>query len=274
MSTITIGADPEVFITNNGKFISAHNIVLGTKEHPASCAGGATQVDGVAAEFNVDPSESLEEFKENLLCVMDHLTNTIRMELPKANLLASPTAIFDEDYFNSLPQEATLLGCSPDYNAWKNGEENDPPSTDEPFRTGAGHVHIGFTEFENPHDEDHFSKCIELTKMLDLTLFIKSLSWDDDVKRRSLYGNPGSFRPKHFGVEYRPPSNKWLTREETIDDVYNTTHKVTQMFLDGDSKKVLSDDILVSTLERCDWATNPNKRMIDSAIDHMKMFGI
>ena len=52
----TIGADPELFLHKNGKAVTAHGVVQGTKEHPYPVEYGAYQVDGMAVEFNIDPT--------------------------------------------------------------------------------------------------------------------------------------------------------------------------------------------------------------------------
>ena len=50
----TIGADPEVFVADSltNTFVSAHDLVPGTKLEPFAVNKGAVQVDGMALEFN------------------------------------------------------------------------------------------------------------------------------------------------------------------------------------------------------------------------------
>src|SRR5690606_4686411 len=93
----------------------------------------------------------------------------------------------------------------------------------EPFRTGAGHIHIGWTDDANIHDPEHFEKCRDVVRQLDCILYPLSMSWDSDQKRRDLYGKMGSFRPKFYGVEYRPLSNAILGSDDTLGLIFDET---------------------------------------------------
>jgi hypothetical protein len=77
------------------------------------------------------------------------------------------------------------------------------------------------------------SACIALAKQLDYYLGIPSLIYDDGVKRRTLYGAPGAFRPKPYGMEYRVLSNAWLRSEGLMRWVFNTTNKAVQDLFQG-----------------------------------------
>lgn len=204
-----IGCDPELFVANHrGKFVSVHDFLPGTKSDPSFVDKGAVQADGTAAEFNIIPAESAEEFSENIRTVLTQLQNIIKLHNPKLSLRVVPTATFDKRYFKKLPIEALRFGCDPDRNAYTT--EYLPPQTTEPFRTGGGHIHIGWGAGYDPNESAHVFDCIEATKQLDAVLYPLSLLWDSDTKRRTLYGKIGSFRAKPYGVEYRPLSNAWV----------------------------------------------------------------
>lgn len=227
-----LGCDPELFVFNrkSKKFISAHDIIPGSKDEPFQVPCGAIQRDGVAAEFNIHPSSDREEFLFNINRVMDDLSHRVKKANPDYVLAAEPVATFDQEYFDSLPPEPKALGCNPDFNAYT-GKANCPPETKECFRTGAGHIHIGWGEFFDIYDPDHIRLCCDVVKQLDVTLYPFSLAWDKDVKRRTLYGKMGSFRPKHYGVEYRPLSNAFLRDADVIRYVFDTViFSVTQYF--------------------------------------------
>lgn len=222
--TVTVGVDPELFVFNKKlkQFVSGHDIFPGTKEMPFEIGPGAIQVDGVAFEFNIMPARNKREFRRAISTMIKIGQKMLKEKSNELQFVVEPTAIFDKKYFDSLPPYSKLLGCSPDFCAYT-GTPNDPPETTEPFRTGSGHVHVGWDAESSPSDVSHFYDCCEATKELDCSLFLPSLIWDKDEKRRSLYGNIGAFRPKTYGVEYRSLSNKWLSDSELIDWVYDTT---------------------------------------------------
>lgn len=218
---ILIGADPELFLSRAGKLISCFGLLPGTKVDPYKVFNGAVQVDGMAAEFNIDPANSEDVFVNNIQSVMSQLAGM----LPDYDLLPVPVAHFGLEYISTQPTEAQELGCDPDFNAWSNGAVNTKPSVSLPFRTGAGHVHVGWTDGVSPDSEDHISLCCQLVRQLDFYLGLPSLFFDGDTQRREMYGKAGAFRPKSYGVEYRVLSNKWLSSPELISWVYRATHQ-------------------------------------------------
>lgn len=221
---ITIGCDPEVFVKDrNGEFVSAHGMIPGTKQNPHRVPCGAVQVDGNALEFNIDPASTANQFVTNIKTVYAQL----RQMVPGFNLAIEPTAVFDKAYWDRLPDAAKELGCDPDFCAW-DGKVNDRPKTDEPFRTAAGHIHIGWYpegEYVDVGDYSHFEDCCTVAQQLDCYVGVFSTMWDTDQKRRSLYGKAGCFRPKPYGIEYRTLSNAWLKSEELMVWVFNQTQK-------------------------------------------------
>lgn len=215
---LLIGADPEAFFQDkDGKFVSAHDVLPGTKLEPYKVENGAIQVDGTAAEFNTDPASTAGEFVRNIRSVM----TTLRARSPGLTLVIEPTCTFDDEYFKSLPEETRELGCNPDFNAYT-GQVNPAPDGDTTMRTASGHIHLGWCEGVNPSDPIHFDDCLEVVKQLDYYLGLYSLLWDPDDKRRQLYGKAGAFRPKPYGVEYRTMSNVWLRSERVQEWIFNT----------------------------------------------------
>jgi hypothetical protein len=229
---ITIGADPEKFVHNGKEFVSAHGMIKGSKNEPFPVENGAVQVDGMAVEFNIDPAKDKEEFLSNLKSVMGQLDAMI----PDFKTVASPTADFSPEVIKSSPPEALELGCEPDFNAWEDGRANPTPDGDVSFRTGAGHLHIGWTNDMDITDEAHIQACIALCKQLDLYLGVPSVLFDADDRRRELYGKAGAMRIKPYGVEYRVLSNAWLEDENLMSWVYENTTKAIQDLLGRNGK--------------------------------------
>jgi hypothetical protein len=207
-----------VFAKKKGVYVSAHNMVPGTKENPHPVDNGAVQVDGMALEFNIHPAGSRQEFVHNMGSVMKQL----KAMCPGYRLVADPVAEFGKAYMDEQPEEAKELGCDPDYNAWRMGRENPRPDGDADFRTGAGHIHIGLWS-PDIVVKNHYHIAIELVKQLDFYLGLPSLVYDKDTRRRELYGAAGAYRIKPYGVEYRVLSNKWVSSVRLQQWVYDNT---------------------------------------------------
>lgn len=218
---ILIGADPELFMrhSDNGEFISAHDRIRGTKWKPFKVPYGAVQVDGTALEFNIDPANTVDEFAHNIRTVR----RTLERMVPGYNVVAEPVAVFDQEYFKyDVPSSAQDLGCDPDYNGWIKDINPRPDPDGKPIRTGAGHIHVGWTNDADIYDKDHFLLACKVSRQLDYYLGAQSLRWDPDPTRRLLYGKAGAFRPKSYGMEYRVLSNRWLSSDALTRWVYKS----------------------------------------------------
>lgn len=214
---IKIGTDPEIFVKKDGEFVSAAGLIPGTKANPHKVNCGAVQVDGMALEFNTDPVDNIEDFNLNITTVMEQLQKMV----PDHELVVSPTAEFSKEVLEAQSAETLELGCEPDFNSYDGGRPNPTPNSEGiNFRTASGHLHIGWGEDFDVKDPDHIKACCSMTKILDYTLGVMSSVWDGDKKRRELYGNFGSFRPKPYGMEYRVLSNSWLNSPDTRNLVF------------------------------------------------------
>jgi len=226
---IKIGCDPELFLKKGDQFRSGYGIVPGTKADPYKVKGGAVQLDGLAAEFNIDPASSKPEFISNINTVLAELRGMV----PEDHVLDfSPVAHFEPGHMAEQPDHVKVLGCDPDFNAYTL-KANDPPDAAMNMRTAAGHIHIGWQDDGNPEDELHLQACATLVKQLDFALGVPSVIHDPDVQRRAMYGRAGCFRPKSYGVEYRVLSNFWVQTEEMMAWAYDTTMNAVEDLMSG-----------------------------------------
>jgi hypothetical protein len=220
MEGFTFGCDPELFIFNeNGEPVGAEGIIPGNKWEPFAVNKGAVQVDGMAAEFNIDPASTFEEFDTNIVTVLKEL----KKFLPKGHTLkAVPAVTFSEEEWSKASEDSKELGCMPDFNAWE-GNLNPPPDTSANPRTrcAGGHLHVGWTKDADLSDISHVLNGRDLVKQLDYYLGAWSLQKDGDPTRRSLYGKAGACRFKPYGVEYRVLSNFWVTTKTQRLAVWN-----------------------------------------------------
>lgn len=226
---LTLGADPELFVQQGKDFVSAHSFLSGTKWNPDRLKDGAMQVDGCAAEFNIDPCATLNEWLfrlDNVQAQLQDKLNTYNLGL---KLVPQATVQFSQEYFETLPTEATLLGCEPDWCAYtKTCKVPDSSLALAPIRTSGGHIHLGYGIDDrklHPDSEEHFDLSCDITKQLDCSLYLGSLLFDTDDERRKLYGQIGSFRPKEYGMEYRVLSSVWLSSSVLKQWCFETVHK-------------------------------------------------
>jgi len=217
MSTsFTFGADPEVFVKYKGKPVSVYETGLrGDKKAPFKTSVGAVQQDGFAAEFNIDPVPSwdFDRFNQNIVKTIADIREELNRNGKTYNLAVQPVMDFDPDYMASMPAHVKELGCDPDFNAYTL-QANPRPDGDRAFRSGAGHIHYGWGADIPVDNEDHIEICANFIKALDATVGMFMCFIDRDPRRRDLYGKAGAFRPKPYGVEYRTPSNAWISTKD------------------------------------------------------------
>lgn len=214
-TNFTFGADPEIFVSKNNKFKSAHGMVEGDKANPLRVEKGAVQVDGMALEFNIDPAENFEQFQNNL----DVVQQQLKAMIGDHEFMTQSSVFFDQELFDAVPEENKELGCDPDFNAWTE-RENQKPEGSQLMRTAGGHVHVGGFG-QGVVDDYVFIVAAKLTRIMDETLGIYSLFWDHDDERRKMYGAAGAFRPKPYGMEYRSLSNAWIFKPQLVRFVYD-----------------------------------------------------
>lgn len=230
-NALSIGADPEFFVKNGDEFVSGHTFPCGNKDKPRVTDHGKVQCDGLALEVNVSEAFTKAKFLLNFRGVVNDLNEIVRnWDKSEAYLVAEPVATFSSGYIDKLPIWAKELGCNPDFNAYSK-EQNPLPDSALTIRTGAGHLHLGWTE--NAEGQDHFDKCADLVKQLDFTVGLRTLMFDDEPRRRLLYGRAGAFRPKFYGVEYRVPSNAWCQSEKLAGVMYDGCVQAVNKLNDG-----------------------------------------
>lgn len=221
-TNILVGADPEVFVYEHDTPRSAIGLIGGEKHAPRKVDRGALQEDNVLAEFNIDPAASEDEFVDNIHVVLNILAGTL-----PAGLRLGPASSheFDIDYLREQGNKAMEFGCEPDYNAYTMGMNVMPDDAPPGLRTAGGHVHVGYTEGEN------IEIAAKVARFMDVYLGVASVLLDPDARRRKLYGGPGCFRTKVYGMEYRTLSNFWLHDERLTRWVYRNSIAAAQAAL-------------------------------------------
>lgn len=222
--TITIGADPEVFLsdTRTGLVRSAVGLVGGTKEKPLPVPdlgkGYAVQEDNVMLEYNIPPQNNAEGYGASIRGMLSWCEQHVKRTHPTLGLDLACERLFPHDQLDG-PQ-AHQFGCAPDFDGYGEGRPHpsvDPKVLDEEtgsWRFAGGHVHVGFSG-QHKCSAPPFVQAV----MADLFLGLPSVGSDPQDRRRKLYGSPGRFRPTEYGFEYRVLSNFWIFSDESAEDM-------------------------------------------------------
>lgn len=249
VDNILIGSDPELFIYNKEKaeIVSAIPFIPGTKDAPYIIGdkGYALQTDNILAEFNIPPTNNVDEFVEHMNFMKGYIQEHLNKINPNLTLLHLPDGHLKEEYLQH-PQ-AKEIGCSEDYNAWKDGEVNPKPAEfPGTLRTVGFHTHIGYKDPVAPLN-------IIIIKFMDLFLGVPSVIIEPKNERRQVYGSAGSFRHCRYGCEYRCLSGYFLKDDNLIRWAFNNTLKAIEevnKYLNDDEDSididVLKDEVLAA----------------------------
>lgn len=252
---LALGCDPEVFVVDKkGNFVSAHGLIGGTKKEPLLVEDGMVQVDGMALEFGVAPCYTEDQFLKRVKSVYRQL----EAMLPKGlSLRLEPVAVFSQKVMDKQPPEALELGCDPDFNGYTSRLNPIPILYNPNMRSAGGHIHFGWGKFDRLRAE-HILACSALAVELDYYLGVPSIAWDNNTMRRNIYGAPGAFRPKPYGMEYRTLSNQWLRSDDTIRFVYRQSVAA--------FNEIMKHPIGQSIVPYGDWPHYTSQQIIRSSI--------
>ena len=124
LMNITIGTDPECFIynTQTHKVKSAVSIIPGSKEHPQNIEefgpGFAIQTDNILAEFNVPPTDNIDDWVNNITKMKDYIRDFVKNIDPNFDILCAASQNVPKSELRS--KQAKLFGCDPDYCIYTN----------------------------------------------------------------------------------------------------------------------------------------------------------
>jgi hypothetical protein len=166
--------------------------------------------DNILLEFQTVPQDSIETFVAEVRASAQWMTRTIKDRIPNTSIRYLPIVRFKETAMVEI-DEAMEMGCDPDMCAYDGVDKPGPDArTMGKYRAGSGHIHIGGlanTSLEWKR------RCVQ---WLDVLVGFQMASMDcqknyENRLRRRYYGQAGRFRVKPYGLEYRTPSNSWVS---------------------------------------------------------------
>jgi hypothetical protein len=289
---VSVGCDPELFILRNGRPISAIPIFEGSKgdEKPLitytnEVVGGVIH-DNVAVEFTMPPCLDAGDFRKAVSdcrsAIYRRLNEHARdLAVNPGEFVLSTSGSFviaDEELKH---EDARTFGCSEDYNAWRGGMVNKKPRVNVVgnLRAAGGHVHVGFLRDKSEKLAEFLSDDwgkVQFVQLLDMSLgqVIAGIEAQREdkltfIRRRSMYGAAGCYRPKEYGVEYRSPSSVWLETPPYAKTVFNTVQALAGLVNDTKAPEKLVDDLMeyaevdepqvIASINQC----RPIKKLLD-----------
>jgi hypothetical protein len=231
-----LGADPELFVQDaEGTCVPVCGKIGGTKAEPiiinhlVEAAFGpergrprlrgmgidvasehegnyAMQEDNVMLEFNVPAHKDGTFFVDSINKALNVLEMNVLLDKglrPRYEVMHT----FKAEDIAPFPQAFTV-GCMADMNAYAEDERFER----HPFEAAhfgnhrfcGGHLHVQYNHGIVPR---HI-----FAQFMDIFAELPFMRWDKQKMRRLFYGQPGLYREKPYGIEYRTTSNFWLTK--------------------------------------------------------------
>lgn len=248
---IVFGADPELFLRKrNGEIVIAQKYF--PNKRTARENGEDLYWDGLLLELNPEP----DTCREGFLCNIQECLTDAYDRMPKSvRLLSIPGQHVALKVIKSAHPRARIFGCDPDYEVYSGDIHHiDVDAENHPHRYGGGHIHLGVYDGKlNPYLRGDIEDTV---KILDIILGVPLVlleRFNYAKLRRRYYGIAGSFRRPRHGLEYRVPSNVWMTHPAIFSLVMELARFAPNIVNSGMAKDFLSavseEDIVKSINE-------------------------
>ena len=222
MTMLSIGSDFEVMLKRGNKYVSVEGLIGGTKRKPVWYEHGNLQEDNVLAESAILPCYNKDEFISRMQAMNGLLYSMA--EQHNVKIATNASGSYDEEMLAT--KQAQEFGCDKDFNAYTEMEQPSP-NANTSIRSAGGHVHIGVEDTSIPYML-RLAKAMDAYVAVPLMLICGKQQRHEEVQRRSLYGQAGSFRLKEYGIEYRALSNYWTFDDNLISFVYEATERAVE----------------------------------------------
>lgn len=224
----TVGNDPEIFITEDGKVIPSEKL-LREKQDPSDFIYEwrlneeyEVKKDNAAIEFNFPADECLQTVNQGIEACL-HKLRTSYFDSKRHKIKLQPAIEFSKEDMNKYPSMLEF-GCSPSLSYYNDILKISKPTGDPRkirFRSTGYHVHLGSERPRqlNPSlspDEYKMAELlhttegrVRLVQMCDLLVGLPAVLIERDsenvhIRRNVLgYGRAGEFREQRHGFEYR-----------------------------------------------------------------------
>lgn len=260
MHDTIFGTDPEVFVVdaNNNCIPPAalkEDFGMEFVDDKVLIDGGDWTIieDGAATEINLAPSDDSAVISDRINRALIELERVMKKDFDLKTIVFPTVGFSIKEYWEGRGEEfrdCVRFGCDPDLDIYS-GEYSVEISADNvPERYGGGHIHMQAPKDNlGLFDETYY----HTTLLMDLIVgnsavaFKRpSMNWiEAEKKRLKYYGRPGKIRLQEYadgtkGIEYRTPSNFWITNPEFTDGLLTLMNAVFNLSQNpADASKVL-----------------------------------
>lgn len=226
---LTFGSDPEFALADkDNKIVSAIPVLKRSKARKIKLGDGERiYYDNVLTEMNMRPAQNKGEAMDNLKSMFSNAKSYLDEQFGgnQYKLFAVASHTFTDKEISH--KKAREFGCDPEFDGYSGNQAN-PPDVGQArnFRSAGGHIHIGSELIK-----DMIAK-IQTIQLMDCFVGLPLLIVDNDETspaRKQLYGAAGRYRVQKYGVEYRTPSNCWLSRPDLSELVYDLTEMTVEV---------------------------------------------
>jgi len=260
MFDTVFGTDPEVFIVNDGGWCippvalkEDYNLDYLRAKTLLEDEDWKIIEDGAATEINIAPSDNVSEIFDRL----GRAYNAVQKlaESFKLKAVVYPTVPFDlKKYWQKRGEnfrDCVRFGCDPDLDIYSGEYSVETDSSKIPERYGGGHIHMQ-APLNNPTlFEEIFYHATRLMDILvgntGVAINRPSNDWVEAEKSRlKYYGRPGKIRLQDYGnnlrgIEYRVPSNFWITDDKIGNALLTLMNSVYNLCLNpSDASEILN----------------------------------
>jgi len=236
-------SNPYPKVRSHANIVPCVGLIDGTKDKhfiPKGWPEGfALHEDNVSLELTIPVCEAAKEFAK---AIRTGLTLTQDYIIKEHNLCINRGTQWHE-FTNTqlLSGQAKTFGCEPDYNAYQMGQIRDLVPDFGKLRTAGAHIHIG-GDF----------KCPDWVAALFLELYLytyvdNKILYKSTDKRMKWYGQPGIFRSKPYGIEYRSLGNFWVNSNPLLNSIAPAIEEVAKFLIRGPAQ------VLQRYFREVDW---------------------
>lgn len=202
------------------------------------------QVDCTAAEMNIPPVTSLEDWNYYI----DYCINKTNDALGLSGLKLQIASSMHYSPKELEHPDACRFGCDPSYDAYTGKVYETHVRNAGNMRSFGFHQHVGF--YIQDGERFNIKEVRRFIQLCDIYLGLPSLVLDEDTERRKIYGRGGDYRIKRKGesgklliIEYRTLGSNMLYHR---DFVFNQLNKVVEAYNNGEQGDPMIKEIINS----------------------------